>query len=101
MLPKAQQYGQRLEPQKMGTPILVIGAAGRVGGIGRTVTELLPAHLAQHLLTMAELHRAGRHDRLADSVERVTGRRLASEGLCPFTLISSAVISVNRLYAEQ
>jgi len=35
------QYGQRLEAQKMGTPILVTGAAGRVGGIGRTVTELL------------------------------------------------------------
>ena len=25
----------------MATPILVTGAAGRVGGIGRTVTELL------------------------------------------------------------
>ena len=25
----------------MGTPILVTGAAGRVGGVGRTVTELL------------------------------------------------------------
>ena len=27
-----------------------------------------------HLVTMAELHRAGRYDRLADGVERVTGR---------------------------
>jgi hypothetical protein len=34
----------------------------------------LPEHLTLHLLTMAELHRAGRYDRLADSVERVTGR---------------------------
>ncbi len=34
----------------------------------------VPEHLAQHLLTMAELHRAGRYDRLADGVERVTGR---------------------------
>ena len=34
----------------------------------------LPEHLAQHLLTMAELHRAGRYDRLANGVERVTGR---------------------------
>ena len=25
----------------MNTPILVTGAAGRVGGVGRTVTELL------------------------------------------------------------
>ena len=34
----------------------------------------LPEHLTQHLLTMAELHRAGRYDRHADGVERVTGR---------------------------
>jgi NAD(P)H dehydrogenase (quinone) len=34
----------------------------------------VPEHLALHLLTMAELHRAGRYDRLADGVERVTGR---------------------------
>src|SRR5438270_844283 len=34
----------------------------------------LPEHLALHLVTMAELHRAGRYDRLADGVERVTGR---------------------------
>jgi NAD(P)H dehydrogenase (quinone) len=34
----------------------------------------LPEHLTKHLLTMAELNRAGRYDRLADGVERVTGR---------------------------
>jgi NAD(P)H dehydrogenase (quinone) len=34
----------------------------------------LPEHLIGHLVTMAELHRAGRYDRLADGVERVTGR---------------------------
>src|SRR6202045_4796000 len=34
----------------------------------------LPEHLARHLVTMAELHRAGRYDRLTDGVERVTGR---------------------------
>jgi uncharacterized protein YbjT (DUF2867 family) len=34
----------------------------------------LPEHLTHHLVTMAELHRAGRYDRLADGVERVTGR---------------------------
>jgi hypothetical protein len=28
----------------------------------------------RHLVTMGELHRAGRYDRLADGVERVTGR---------------------------
>jgi len=30
-------------------------------------------HLTRHLVTMGELHRAGRYDRLADGVERVTG----------------------------
>src|ERR1700752_3478278 len=34
----------------------------------------LPEHLTQHLVTMAALHRAGRYDRLADGVERLTGR---------------------------
>jgi uncharacterized protein YbjT (DUF2867 family) len=33
----------------------------------------LPEHLARHVVTMGELHRAGRYDRLADGVERVTG----------------------------
>ena len=34
----------------------------------------LPEHLLHHLVTMAALNRAGRYDRLADGVERVTGR---------------------------
>jgi uncharacterized protein YbjT (DUF2867 family) len=34
----------------------------------------LPEHLARHVVTMGELHRAGRYDRLADGVQRVTGR---------------------------
>jgi len=34
----------------------------------------LPEHLARHVVTMGELHRAGRYDRLADGVEQVTGR---------------------------
>jgi NAD(P)H dehydrogenase (quinone) len=34
----------------------------------------LPEHLTKHLVTMAELNRAGRYDRLAGGVERVTGR---------------------------
>jgi NAD(P)H dehydrogenase (quinone) len=37
-------------------------------------TAGLPDHLTRHLVTMAELNRAGRYDRLADGVERVTGR---------------------------
>jgi hypothetical protein len=34
----------------------------------------LPEHLTGHLVTMGALHRAGRYDRRADGVERVTGR---------------------------
>jgi uncharacterized protein YbjT (DUF2867 family) len=34
----------------------------------------LPEHLTRHLVTMAELNRAGRYDWMADGVERVTGR---------------------------
>jgi uncharacterized protein YbjT (DUF2867 family) len=34
----------------------------------------LPEHLTHHLLTVAELNRAGRYDRQADGVQRVTGR---------------------------
>jgi NAD(P)H dehydrogenase (quinone) len=34
----------------------------------------LPEHLIHHLVTMAALNRAGQYDRLADGVERVTGR---------------------------
>ena len=38
----------------------------------------LPEHLSRHLVTMGELHRAGRYDRQADGVERVTGRKAMS-----------------------
>jgi hypothetical protein len=38
----------------------------------------LPEHLTRHLVTMAELNRAGRYDRMADGVERVTGRQAMS-----------------------
>jgi uncharacterized protein YbjT (DUF2867 family) len=34
----------------------------------------LSEHLTRHLVTMAELNRGGRYDRMADGVERVTGR---------------------------
>jgi uncharacterized protein YbjT (DUF2867 family) len=33
-----------------------------------------PEYLTNHLVTMGELHRAGRYDRMTDNVERVTGR---------------------------
>jgi uncharacterized protein YbjT (DUF2867 family) len=34
----------------------------------------LPEYVAQHVMTMGELHRAGRYDRQADGVARVTGQ---------------------------
>jgi uncharacterized protein YbjT (DUF2867 family) len=40
----------------------------------------VPEHLTRHLMAMAELHRAGRYDRLADGVERVTGQPAMSVG---------------------
>jgi uncharacterized protein YbjT (DUF2867 family) len=38
----------------------------------------LPEHLTRHLMTMAELNRAGRYDRMTDGVEQVTGRPATS-----------------------
>jgi uncharacterized protein YbjT (DUF2867 family) len=35
----------------------------------------LPAHLVNHLATMADLHRAGRYDRMSDDVRTLTGQR--------------------------
>ena len=35
----------------------------------------LPAHLVNHLATMADLHRAGRYDRMSDDVLHLTGQR--------------------------
>src|SRR6202045_1264165 len=40
----------------------------------------MPEHLTGHLLAMGELHRAGRYDRRADGVQRVTGRPAMSVG---------------------
>jgi uncharacterized protein YbjT (DUF2867 family) len=35
----------------------------------------VPVHLAHHLATMADLHRAGRYDRMSDDVLTLTGQR--------------------------
>jgi uncharacterized protein YbjT (DUF2867 family) len=35
----------------------------------------LPVHLVKHLATMADLHRAGRFDRMTDDVLRLTGQQ--------------------------
>ncbi|WP_317447460.1 NAD(P)H-binding protein [Streptomyces collinus] len=42
----------------------------------------LPAHVLQHISTMARLHVAGRYDRQADGMEEITGR--AAEGVAGF-----------------
>jgi hypothetical protein len=34
----------------------------------------LPVHLVNHLVTMADLHRAGRYDRMSDDVLTLTGQ---------------------------
>ena len=34
----------------------------------------LPVHLVNHLVTIADLHRAGRYDRMSDDVRTLTGR---------------------------
>jgi hypothetical protein len=34
----------------------------------------LPIHLVNHLVTMADLHRAGRYDRMSDDVLTITGQ---------------------------
>ena len=38
----------------------------------------LPVHLVNHLATMADLHRAGRYDRVTDDILTLTGQRLLS-----------------------
>ena len=35
----------------------------------------LPVHLVDHLVTMADLHRAGRYDRMSDDVLTLTGQK--------------------------
>ncbi|MER6473112.1 NmrA family NAD(P)-binding protein [Streptomyces collinus] len=42
----------------------------------------LPAHVLQHISTMARLHAAGRYDRQAEGMEEITGR--SAEGVAGF-----------------
>jgi uncharacterized protein YbjT (DUF2867 family) len=44
----------------------------------RLKRQSMPEHLTGHLLAMGELHRAGRYDRQADGVQRMTGRPATS-----------------------
>jgi uncharacterized protein YbjT (DUF2867 family) len=51
----------------------------------------LPVHLVNHLATMADLHRAGRYDRMSDDVVKLTGqeplsmREFVSQNVVAFT----------------
>src|SRR5262245_6232998 len=54
----------------------------------------LPEHVTQHVVTMGELHRAGRYDRQADGVERVTGR--PAMGVREFVSQNAAVFGGRR-----
>jgi hypothetical protein len=54
--------------------ILVYALATTHRFLGRPKKLGLSEHLTKHLTTMAELNRASRYDRMADGVERVTGR---------------------------
>jgi hypothetical protein len=47
----------------------------------------VPEHLTNHLVTMGELHRAGRYDRIAAGVERMTGRPAMS--VCEFVSLNA------------
>ena len=64
-------------------------AAEYAKALGRTITyqdipaeswrdgllkQGLPVHLVNHLATMADLHRAGRYDRMSDDVRTLTGQ---------------------------
>ena len=40
----------------------------------RLLEQGLPVHLVNHLATMADLHRAGRYDRMSEDVLALTGR---------------------------
>ena len=53
----------------------------------------MPEHLIKHLVTLAELNRAGRFDRMADGVDRVTGRPAMSiREFVSLQRMSSAVV---------
>jgi uncharacterized protein YbjT (DUF2867 family) len=68
----AREYSHALNREVMYSDISPEDWKRALGTVG------LPEHLIQHLVTMAELHRAGRYDRLTDGVERVTGRQAMS-----------------------
>ncbi|HXV84206.1 MAG TPA: hydroxylase, partial [Candidatus Binatia bacterium] len=61
----------------------------------------LPVHLVNHLATMADLHRAGRYDRMSNDVSTLTGREplslqeFVSKNAAIFTASAKEAPSVN------
>jgi uncharacterized protein YbjT (DUF2867 family) len=61
----------------------------------------LPIHLANHLATMADLHRAGRYDRMSDDVRTLTGQgplsvqQFVKKNAATFTASAKEATSVN------
>ncbi|MCT7660825.1 hypothetical protein [Mycobacterium deserti] len=53
----------------------ITGLAEQYWESGELASIGLSAHVAQHIATMARLHRNGRYDRGTDDVERIIGRR--------------------------
>ncbi|HEX4794308.1 MAG TPA: NAD(P)H-binding protein [Humisphaera sp.] len=64
----AQEYSAALNRQVTYSDIVPEDWEQRLKNAG------MPEHLAHHLMTMAELNRANRFDRMTDGVQRVTGR---------------------------
>jgi hypothetical protein len=84
--------------------------------LGRTITfqdiplepwreELLkrgfPVHLVNHLATMADLHRAGRYDRMSDDVRTLTGhapltlQEFVRKNAAKFSMSAKEAVQVN------
>ena len=65
-------------PQGDSKPINKNEHGGKRAGAGRKPNLLkrgLPVHVVNHLTAMADLHRAGRFDRMSDDVLALTGQR--------------------------
>jgi uncharacterized protein YbjT (DUF2867 family) len=58
----------------------------------------LPVHLVNHLVTMAELHRAGRYDRMSNDVLSLTGQSPMTVG--DFVRSNSSSFTVQRQIAQ-
>jgi NAD(P)H dehydrogenase (quinone) len=68
----AREFSEALKRKITYTDILPVDWERQLNKAG------LSEYLIGHLMTTGELHRAGRYDRMADGVERVTGRRAMS-----------------------